>query len=319
MSAHTSHLEFRDFVSPMAFSAAAMALKRSLERSDDVLASKRQSVPVPGGEMLLMPAIARGSVGVKILTVLRTIDDESSPRIKGLFALFNADTLAPIWSCDAAPLTLLRTAALSAVAVTTVCESVKSLTLGPSHKVLVYGTGPQAYAHILGFSSLLGLNEFGVVGRSEQKSRDFISLHKKDFASLSIFSARPNAVQSAGLILCCTSAKTPVLRDVREENTVLVAIGSHSPDTRELPAGVLKRSTVILDGESAKLAAGDLVQAQRDLGRAVPSRTLGSLVRGEHPLPADGPWVVKSVGEGWQDVAVASAMYQREAREGSDG
>src|SRR3954452_23881683 len=66
----------------------------------------------PAGQLLVMPSRHGRYAGVKLATVA----SDALPRIKGVYVLWDADTLAPIALMDGAALTLLRTPAVSAVA-----------------------------------------------------------------------------------------------------------------------------------------------------------------------------------------------------------
>ena len=72
----------------------------------------RTSVAAAAGELLLMPSAAGGGLGVKLVTI-----GGERPRIKGVFVLFDGETLAPAALLDGIGLTDVRTTAVSALAV----------------------------------------------------------------------------------------------------------------------------------------------------------------------------------------------------------
>lgn len=63
----------------------------------------------------------------------------------------------------------------------------------------------------------------------------------------------------------------------------------------------------MVDGLSALDSAGDLVIAAHELGRPVDTVTYGNVLRGTANIRPSGPWVFKTVGEAWQDLAVAES------------
>jgi ornithine cyclodeaminase/alanine dehydrogenase-like protein (mu-crystallin family) len=91
---------------------------------------------------------------------------------------------------------------------------------------------------------------------------------------------------------------------------VVVAVGSHEPDAREVDAPLLGRATVVVEDVGTALReAGDVVLAIAE-GRLtaddlVPMR---DVVTSTVTPPADRPLVLKSVGMSWQDLVVAEAV-----------
>ena len=62
------------------------------------------------GELLTMPSGTGGYAGVKLATVIPDSPTRNSPRINGIYVLFDATTLAPMATLDGGALTALRTA-----------------------------------------------------------------------------------------------------------------------------------------------------------------------------------------------------------------
>ena len=122
-------------------SVAADLLESELHAGLDPEADPPRSVlPAAAGELLVMPSTA-GAVGVKLATVAPANPARGLPRIQGAYVLFDPGTLAPVAVLDAAALTAVRTAAVSALAV-------RFLAAHDASRLLVWGTGPQAWAHV---------------------------------------------------------------------------------------------------------------------------------------------------------------------------
>ncbi|HWU28782.1 MAG TPA: ornithine cyclodeaminase family protein, partial [Microbacterium sp.] len=118
----------------------------------------------------------------------------------------------------------------------------------------------------------------------------------------------PDAVRTADLIVCATTASDPLFHsdDVRDDATV-VAIGSHEPQKAELDPALVGRSQVVV--ESLRVAtseAGDVIRAIEagalSEGDLV---TMHDLFTGTVAPATDRPRIVKTCGMGWQDLAVA--------------
>ena len=91
---------------------------------------------------------------------------------------------------------------------------------------------------------------------------------------------------------------------------MVVAIGSHEPDARELDERLAARATVVVESRaSALLEAGDVTfaltagaVAQQDLV------TLSELLAGNATVDPGQPLVFKSTGMAWEDAVVAHAV-----------
>jgi ornithine cyclodeaminase len=118
--------------------------------------------------------------------------------------------------------------------------------------------------------------------------------------------------------VCATTARTPVFDSTAlPVHAAVVAIGSHEPDAREVDSALVERATVVVESRAAALReAGDILLAIAD---GVPSEQaidgdLAELVGGDLTVRADRPRLWKSVGEAWEDLAVAAAVYESTSR-----
>jgi len=120
-------------------------------------------------------------------------------------------------------------------------------------------------------------------------------------------------LRAADVVVCATSAPTPVFDSALLRDEVLVvAVGSHEADARELDAALLPRASVVVeDVPTALREAGDVVLAIAD-GVLEESSLLDmrEVLTGEVEVPRDRPLVFKSVGMSWQDLVVAEAVVR---------
>ena len=96
-------------------------------------------------------------------------------------------------------------------------------------------------------------------------------------------------------------------------SAVVVAIGSHDREHRELDDTLLARATVCVESkDSAEREAGDVIQAMESGAIAGPAQliTLADLVLKRREVAADRPAVFKTTGMPWEDLAVATALYE---------
>ena len=91
------------------------ALEEAFKR-DDSETPPRQHISFGRGELLFMPSWSPRAAGVKLVTVNPSNAERGLPLINGSYLLFDRDSLQPVAVIDAAALTAIRTAAVSAVA-----------------------------------------------------------------------------------------------------------------------------------------------------------------------------------------------------------
>lgn len=259
-------------------------------------------------QLLLMPAFGGELAGVKIVSIVRSNPGRGLPAIQGVYVLFDGLTMTPLLVLDAAELTLARTAAMSLLAITELRAAAPPL---PSPTVVtVFGTGPQALRHLEVLASA-GEAELRCVARSDS-GRDAVR-RLADRLQRPIVLASPSDVADSDLVVCATTTADPLFDShLLGDRAVVVAVGSHDPDRRELDTALLDRGVVVVESlQAARSEAGEVILAEAELGHDVVDATLGDLVRGRlGELPA-GPRVFKSVGEGWQDLAVAGVAHHR--------
>ncbi len=258
---------------------AVEALERALRGGfDPASEDDRQIFEMPNGELFLMPSAANGGPFVKLLTI------GGEPRIQGLCLAFDPETLAPAAILDAIALTSLRTAAVSALAV-------KHLAAPEARRLLVFGRGPQAHAHVEAIRTVRPIAEVEMIGREAG-----------DVAEL---------VGAADVICCCTTAREPLFDGTLvADGAVVVAIGSHEPGAREIDDALARRATIVVEAPAAALReAGDVIQAV--VAGVLEEDTLiplADLVRGQVDLPESTPRLFKSIGMGWEDALVGAEV-----------
>jgi ornithine cyclodeaminase/alanine dehydrogenase-like protein (mu-crystallin family) len=255
---------------------AADALEAALQEGLDPEADPpRLSLPVGAGELLAMPSATSTHAAVKLVSV------GGEPRIQGVCVVFDARTLAPVALVDGVALTDLRTPAVSLIAV-------RRLALPDARRLVVFGGGPQARAHIDAITAVRDIDEVAVFGRDAARG------------------GVDAAVARADVICCATTARAPLFDGTLVRDAALVvAIGSHEPGAREVDEHLARRAAVVVESRaSAMREAGDVIAAGLDPGGLI---TLSELVGGA-PAPADRPRLFKSTGMSWEDAVVASAL-----------
>lgn len=249
-----------------------------------------------GGSLLVMP-VRHAPSGTCLTKVVHVGDGPD--RVHGLVTWVAADGQV-VSLCQAAALTELRTAAVTAVALDALAPA------GAQHLV-VLGTGRQARAHVRAVATVRELASVTLVGRDVTRARACAA----DLADHGAVPGDLGALSTADLVVCATRAASPLfdLRALAREVTV-AAIGSHVAGVRELPRELLADATeVVVDDVAACLVeAGEVVDAV-DAGVLTGRRLVPLADRVLHPA-GSGRTVFKSVGSAAFDWAVAERLVR---------
>ena len=289
-----------DSVAALGPAAAVRAITDALRAGlDPTVDPARTAAALSHGQFLLMPSETETAAGVKVVTVAPENPERGLARIHGTYLLYERDTLVLRAVLDGIALTTLRTPAVSVTAV------LGSL---PDHalRVAVVGSGPQATGHVATLAAVRTLEDATYLVRDPSRTPlDAVALGSPPAGEV---------LRSADVVVCATSARSPVFdSSLLGGAAVVIAVGSHEPDARELDADLLGRATVVVeDVETALREAGDVILAIADgalsAGDLVPLR---DVVTGAAAVPADRPVVFKSVGMAWQDLVIAAAAHRR--------
>lgn len=289
---------------PWATAVEAISRAARYERSE---APPRTSIPLTRGEFLLMPAESPAAVGIKVLTVAPANPAIGEPRIQGLYLIFDERTLAPRALIDGPALTELRTAAVSASGILQLAGP------APADRLLVFGTGPQAVAHVRALREVRPPTDVVLVGRDiggldraaarlSDGTAPLRCIRADDRVSLE------DALRHTEVVVCATTARIPLFDGaLLRDDALVVAVGSHEPVARELDSMIFARAELVLVEETATALreAGDVIMAVAD-----GVLDISALVElGAADLPARaGLRVFKSVGMAWEDLAIATAL-----------
>lgn len=278
------------------------ALLDGVEPDADVPRSRAEA---PGGQLLLMPSASRDHAGCKVLTAAPGNPDRGLPAIQGGYLLFAGGTLTPLALIEGAALTELRTPAVSFAGVLEVVQARREP--GRPLRVAVLGTGPQGVHHALGAAELFDPVEIVFVARTPREVACPVPHRVAD-----------RIPDGADLILCATSAAAPVLDSAEvADSAVVVAVGAHHPERRELPGELMARASVIVE------SAGPVREECGDIALAIAEghladgawSTMAEVVRDRalalRLAARDRPVVFKTAGQGWEDLAVAVEVLAR--------
>ncbi|WP_300575401.1 hypothetical protein [Phenylobacterium sp.] len=259
------------------------------------------------GAFLIMPAWRPGgALGVKIATAFPRNHDRGHPFIQGEFLLFDGATGTPVASIDGRALTLLRTAAVSAVAADLLAPPA-------AETLLMVGTGALAPHLIAGHLSIRKYAEVLVWGRDPGKAASLARQLRQDGIEATAADDLQRAARHADVICSATSSQTPLIRGAwLKPRAHLDLVGSFQPWMRESDDDCVRGALVVTDTLGALAESGDLLDP---VTRGVLARErvflLEEMLR-RGPLTQDlGVSVFKSVGVATSDLAAAEHIYAR--------
>ena len=296
-------VDSRTLLEDFGFGRAIAAISEALESGYDPETDHSRSViSFAEGQGLVMPSEYMDRVGLKFVTVAPKNPGVGLDRIQGIYTLFDAQNLSPILQCDGATLTLLRTASVTAAIV-------QRLLSNQEPSVAVFGSGPQASAHIRALAASTGVGRISLFARNLESSQQLVADLTAQGFDISMGSEED--LLGADLVLTLTTSREPLFDESQVSSTaVIAAIGSHEPTARELPGELMGSAVVYIESlKSALSEAGDVIMAieeghveQADL---VKIRQLFSSSVNHESL---GRKVFKSTGMSWQDLVVVRAL-----------
>jgi ornithine cyclodeaminase/alanine dehydrogenase-like protein (mu-crystallin family) len=302
--------EITDYFS---FLSAVKAIEEALLGGLDPAADLPRSIlPIEKGELLLMPSTSVEGSGIKVLTIAPNNPTLNEPRIH---LLFDKDNLAISSILDGAALTTYRTPAISFAAVR------KGLELSRGEiSVVVFGSGPQAISHIQTLAALdVKVTSVVFVVRDIEKAQkripDVAQMGLTSDCAIQILGAESHEVnqhlQQADLVIAATTARTPLFDSTHlKQSVIVIAVGSHEPDVREIDSKLIARAQVVVETRASALReAGDVIMAIGDGSISAQSlHELADVVCGRTTLNREQPIFFKSSGMSWEDLVIARAI-----------
>jgi ornithine cyclodeaminase len=266
-----------------------------------------------------MPCGSPEALGAKLVTTFPGNAARSEPSVAGLYALFDPERGVPLSVMDGSYLTLVRTAAVSALAT-------RLLSRPDARSLGLLGAGAQASMHARLICAVRPIREVKIWARRPEKAEALLTALRAsaDLALVSSWSASadPADATACDVVVTATGATTPVLsgRSLREGGHVN-AIGAHTSGTREIDAEAVTRAAVLaVETLDTLLEAGDFQMAETEAGGVVNRvLTLGSLLASGPSASIRDPRAItifKSCGVAFEDLAVAALAFRRASARG---
>lgn len=283
-----------------------------LKPETEVINPLRTKMALPNnGAMLMMPAAIPPFkvAGIKLLTLYADNYKKGLSSHQGILHLFDDETGALLLSLDADEVTVIRTAAVSALAT-------DLLAADDASSLAILGSGKQAVSHLEAMLAVRPVTEITVWSNNISNAQKFANeqsrLHN---LPIRYTASVKEAVSKADIICTTTAAATPILMNEWIKNDAHInAIGACTPTTRELDASVMYNADVYIDNFTAAVKeAGDIILAAQDNDETdvmkLIKADLHQLIAGECTANKKNKTVFKSVGIGAEDVAFARHCY----------
>lgn len=272
-------------------------------------------IPDQHGLHLAMPAHIGGEGGQGALaTKIVTVYPDNPSRFKlpttiGTLLLNDPRSGALLAIMDAGFLTAMRTGAVSGVAT-------KYLARQEARSAGIFGAGVMARTQLRAICEVRGIASVLVYDPVAETAASFAREMSAELKIRVETATDARECVAADIVCTASSSKTPIFEGGwLKPGSHINAVGSHSPDARELDTETILRSKVITDHLPACLKeAGDLIlpiqeeafrseQVHADLGEIIAGRAPGRTSPDEITL-------FKSVGLAVQDAATAARVYE---------
>lgn len=273
----------------------------------------RTQYEAPGSKLLVMPAWGEGpNLGLKVVTVADRARPHGGPNVNGIYLLLDRETGDVRAVLEAASLTALRTACVSALAAS-------ALAPPASRSMLMIGTGFLAPHLIRAHLQACRLERVYVWGRSAAKAKALVQEIIEPGVLVEAVDDIEDVIGQVDIVCAATASRLPLIRAAQPRlGAYLALIGSFTPEMREADVEIIGQSRVVVDIRDALEEAGELVDAAR-AGRLSKVETLGEVLgkpdkhTGSHCFT-----VFKSVGAALADLVMAEAIVAAAMRR-SDG
>ena len=220
----------------------------------------QMEVKAPGspttGHTLFKPAYIResGALGLKVVSVFPSNAAIGLPTVPGTILVLDPHTGMLRGLVDGTYVTALRTAAGSGAAT-------RVLARADAGRVLVFGAGAQASAHISAMLCVRPVSSVTVVCRNPAAGAELVARARAERGGDVTWTVIPAddapavqaAVSASDIICTCTSSATPLFDGSWvTAGTHINAVGSYRPDCAELDAVCVSRCRIITDTAAAE-------------------------------------------------------------------
>ena len=232
------------------------------------------------------------------------------PTIQGIILLVDAQRGTPLAILDSTLITILRTAAASAVAARWLARS-------DARTMTIVGCGNQGRAHLDAMLRVRPITRTFAFDRSFDSAQRFARQASGECATrVEAVESLEEAIAASDLVVTCTTSRTAIL-DVRHLHggMFIAAVGADNPDKQELSPELMAQARVVPDIIEQAVAMGDVhhaiekgVMTREEIHGELPAIVAG-VTKGRSN--DDEVFIFDSTGTALQDAAAAAIAFRR--------
>jgi ornithine cyclodeaminase/alanine dehydrogenase-like protein (mu-crystallin family) len=260
-------------------------------------------------------ATTRGDLlGIKWVAGFPENRSRGLPAIHAVVVLSDPATGAPQAILDGGPITALRTAAVSGVAIARYGPIAAATAGAADHasRVTIVGAGVQGHSHLEVIGHVLPGATVTIVDRHPDRAEGLAETARgtNGITAASAASDAQDATRNADVVITAASFTDPAHRQVMDGSWL-------GPDALVVPVDYATMCAASVAREAALFLVDDRGQflANRDAGQfddyPDPVATLGEAILAGTPRPPSGRVVVTHLGVGLADVIFADAIVRR--------
>ena len=264
----------------------------------------RPQISTDKGDTLFIPAYLSKThnLGIKVVSIYGDNPSKGLPRITATVLLIDQETGLPRAFMDGSILTAIRTGAGGGLAA-------ELLSRQNSETVALFGAGIQARTQLQAVMAVRKIGYVYVISRTQDSAQklaeEILDWHYTPI--INITSSPKEAVRNADIIITATTSSTPLFNgEDLKVGTHITAIGSYTPEKREVDSITAQRARIVVDSREACLAeAGDILIPGVEIDAEI-----GEIINGDKPARQSDAEITlfKSVGVAVQDIVSASIV-----------
>jgi alanine dehydrogenase len=276
-------------------------------------------IPVPGGGFHAKGAYLasdRGYVALKLNGNLPgNLQRTGLPTIQGAVLLCDAGTGSVLAILDSIEVTVMRTAAASAVAASRLARKASST-------LLICGCGQQAMPHAVALTDVLPIRKIFASDIKPGKADSFASAAREQLGiEVEAIDCFSKVSPRSDVIVTCTTSTTAFLgAEHLSPGAFVAAVGADSSGKSEIALDLMEQAKVVVDVFEQCVVMGDLrlATASSALSSSDVHADLGEIVSGAKSgrTNEDEIIVFDSTGTAIEDVASAAVIYERAIQSG---